>query len=136
LFLVSVLRLFGSRLGGGLLAAMPVVSDATLLVLSLSVMLSTVTFASGLWDWRHRYRGRPYRQIRLKIVFSITFLVLGAIAVLLHGTGMVFTDGTGLIDLASPVGVGTALVYLGLLAANMVVIATLGHVGGTLVFGK
>ena len=40
------------------------------------------------------------------------------------------------MDLASPSGLAVRLVYLGLLATNMLVVATLGHVGGTLVFGK
>lgn len=136
LFLISVVRLFNSRLGASLIDVMPLVADATLFVLALSVMLSTLTFVSGLWDWRHRYRGRPYRQIRLKIGFSIAFLAIGTVAVLLHGAGLVFTDGTGLVDLTSPGGLSAGLVYLGLLIANMAVLATLGHVGGTLVFGK
>ena len=118
------------------LARAPVIADATLVLLVLSVGLSVLTFASGLWDWNRRYRRRSYRQIRLKIAFSVLFLALGGLAIALHASGAVFSAVTGLVDLSSPVSVGLAMVELTLLAAGMVVIATLGHVGGTLVFGK
>jgi hypothetical protein len=119
-----------------LLTAAPVLADATLVLLVLSVGLSLLTFGSGLWDWNRRFRRRSYRQIRLKIVFSIVFLVFGLLAIGLHVSGLVFSGATGLVDFGSVLGVTLALVQLGLLAAGMVVIATLGHVGGTLVFGK
>jgi len=119
-----------------LLIRAPVLADAILVLLVLSVGLSTLTFASGLWDWNRRYRRRSYRQIRLKIAFSILFLVLGGFAITLHASGAVFSAGTGLVDLGSTMSVVLAVVELTLLAAGMVVIATLGHVGGTLVFGK
>jgi len=119
-----------------LLSRAPVIADATLVLLALSVGLSVLTFASGLWDWNRRYRRRSYRQIRLKIAFSILFLVLGGFAVALHASGAVFAAGTGLVDLGSTMSIVLAVVELALLAAGMVVIATLGHVGGTLVFGR
>lgn len=119
-----------------LLANAPVLANATLVLLVLSVGLSVITFGSGLWDWNRRYRRRPYRQIRLKIVFSVAFLILGAGAIGLHASGAVFSSSTGLVDLASPLAVVLAAVELAVLAAAMVVIATLGHVGGTLVFGR
>jgi uncharacterized protein YbaR (Trm112 family) len=119
-----------------LLARAPVIADATLVLLVLSVGLSVLTFASGLWDWNRRYRRRSYRQIRLKIAFSILFLVLGGFAIALHASGAVFSAGTGLVDLGSRVSIVLAVIELALLAAGMAVIATLGHVGGTLVFGK
>ena len=118
------------------LANAPVIADATLVLLVLSVGMSILTFGSGLWDWSRRYRRRSYRQIRLKIAFSVTFLVLGGVAIALHASGFVFADGSGLVDCSSPVSgvlAGTELVTL---LAGMVVIATLGHVGGTLVYGK
>jgi hypothetical protein len=121
---------------GPLLDSAPVVADATLVLLVLSVGLSILTFASGLWDWNRRYRRRSYRQIRLKIAFSVLFLALGGVAIALHASGIVFSAGTGLIDLGSTVSVVLAVVELALLAAGIVVIATLGHVGGTLVYGK
>jgi uncharacterized protein YbaR (Trm112 family) len=119
-----------------LLTRAPVLADATLVLLVLSVGLSIPTFVSGLWDWNRRYRRRSYRQIRLKIAFSILFLILGGLAITLHASGAVFSAGTGLVDLGSTISVALAAVELALLAAGMVVIATLGHVGGTLVFGK
>jgi len=119
-----------------LLTRAPVLADATLVVLVLSVGLSILTSASGLWDWNRRYRRRSYRQIRLKIAFSVLFLALGGIAIALHASGAVFSAGTGLVDLGSTTSVTLAVVELALLAAGMVVIATLGHVGGTLVFGR
>jgi len=118
------------------LARAPVVASATLVVLILSVGLSIVTLGSGLWDWNRRYRRRPYRQIRLKIFFSIAFLVLGAVAIGLHASGLVFSAATGLVDLASPLAVALAAVEMAILVAGMVVIAPRGHVGGTLVFGR
>jgi len=139
LFAVSAVNLVGTRLPAcwlQLVGKMPVVADLTLVLLTASVGLSTLTFASGYWDWRHRYRGRPYRVISLKILFSAVFLSLGAAASVLHGLGLVFAAGTGLVSFASPAQVVLAVVYLGLLTANMAVIATLGHVGGLLVHGK
>jgi hypothetical protein len=135
LILVSVLGPRAPGLGSWLAKA-PMVADVTLVLLVLSVGLSVLTFASGLWDWRHRYRGRPYWQIRLKIVFSAIFLMLGGIAIALHASGFVFQASTGLVDVASPMALGLAAVELTALALAMVVIATLGHVGGTLVFGR
>jgi len=135
LILASILRPFVPGLGSWFAGA-PVVADATLVLLALSIGLSILTFASGLRDWSRRYRRRSYRQIRLKIVFSIVFLVLGALAIALHASGVVFSPSTGLVDLASPVALAMAALEITLLAAGFVVIATLGHVGGTLVFGK
>jgi len=119
-----------------LLARAPTVSGATLVLLILSVGLSVVTLGSGLWDWNRRYRRRSYRQIRVKIVFSIAFLVLGAVAIGLHASGAAFSATTGLVDLASPLAVVLAAAEMAALTAGMVVIATLGHIGGTLVFGR
>jgi len=119
-----------------MLARAPVLADATLVLLVLSVGLSILTFASGLWDWNRRYRRRSYRQIRLKIAFSVLFLTLGGFAIALHTSGAVFSTATGLVDLSSPVSIVLATVELALLIAGMAVIATLGHVGGTLVYGK
>jgi uncharacterized protein YbaR (Trm112 family) len=121
---------------GSWLANAPMVANVTLVLLALSVGLSVFTFASGLWDWRRRYRGRPYRQITLKIVFSVLFLMLGGIAIALHASGFVFQASTGLVDVASPMALALAAVELTVLLLGMVVIATLGHIGGTLVFGR
>lgn len=135
LMVVSMARPFVPGLEPMLTRA-PVLADATLVLLVLSVGLSVLTFASGLWDWNRRYRRRSYRQIRLKIAFSILFLLLGGAAIALHASGVVFSGGSGLVDLGSPLSVALAAVEFALLVAGMVVIATLGHVGGTLVYGK
>lgn len=120
----------------GLLHRAPVLADAVLVLLVVSVAFAICTVASGLWDWAFRYRRRPYWQIRLKIAFSIIFLVLGGLAIALHAAGLVFASGSGLMDFASPLGIVSALLYIGALGANMIVLATLGHLGGTLVFGR
>jgi hypothetical protein len=119
-----------------LLDRAPVLADATLVLLVLSVGFSVVTFISGLRDWFRRYRRRPYAQIRLKIAFSMVFLVLGGLAIALHASGAAFSAATGLVDLGSPLALALAFFEIAVLSAGMVVIATLGHVGGTLVFGR
>jgi uncharacterized protein YbaR (Trm112 family) len=113
-----------------------VIADVTLVLLVASVGFSIVTFASGLRDWFRRYRRRSYAQIRVKIAFSLIFLLLGALAVALHASGAAFSSATGLVDLASPLALVLAAVEIAALATGMVVIATLGHIGGTLVFGR
>ncbi len=135
LFLASI---FGPHFPGlaPLLAKAPTIADATLVLLVLSVGLSVVTFASGLRDWKRRYRGRPYRQITLKIVFSVLFLALGGLAIALQASGAVFSASTGLVNFASPLAVALAVVEVCALLAGMIVVATLGHVGGTLVYGR
>jgi len=114
----------------------PVLADTTLVLLVLSVGFSVVTFFSGLRDWFRRYRRRPYAQIRLKIAFSLIFLMLGGLAIALHASGAAFSAGTGLVDLGSPLALALAFCEIAVLSIGMVVIATLGHVGGTLVFGR
>jgi phage FluMu protein Com len=136
LLLASLLERGGLEVGGRLAHGAAIVADATLVVLAISVGFSILTFASGLWDWATRYRRRPYRQIMLKIVFATAFLVLGGVAVALHAAGLVFSGGSGLLELRTLAGVASGLVYFVSLYAGMVVLATLGHVGGTLVFGR
>ena len=119
-----------------LLGRAPVLADATLVLLVLSVGFSVLTVVSGLRDWFRRYRRRPYAQIRLKIAFSVFFLVLGGLAIALHASGAAFSATTGLVDLASPLALVLAVFEIAVLGAGLVVIATLGHVGGTLVFGR
>jgi hypothetical protein len=119
-----------------LLERAPVIADATLILLVLSIAFSVLTFASGLRDWMRRYRRRPYAQIRLKIAFSVVFLILGVMAIALHASGAAFSAATGLVDLGSPLALALAILELVVLGLGMVVIATLGHVGGTLVYGR
>jgi hypothetical protein len=137
MLLASLLPRAGSSVGlAGLVSHAGVLADSVLLLLVVSVGAALTTLASGLWDWVFRYRKRPYWQIRLKIVFSIVFLVLGGLAIVLHASGLVFAADNGLMSLGSPLGLVVALAYLGVLSTAMVALATLGHLGGTLVFGR
>jgi len=133
---VSVAGVLGFGLRPGVLGSTALIEQATLVLLTVSVAFSLVTAASGLWDWAFRYRRRRYAQTSLKIVFAAAFLAVGALAVALHASGLVFSQTTGLMNLATIGGVIAGLVYLGLLATGMVLLATLGHVGGNLVFGR
>jgi len=135
LLIASILRPVMPSLAP-LLDRAPVLADTTLVLLVLSVGFSVVTFFSGLRDWFRRYRRRPYAQIRLKIAFSLIFLALGGLGIALHASGAAFSAATGLVDLGSPFAVTLALFEIAILSAGLVVIATLGHVGGTLVFGR
>jgi len=121
---------------GGLLGRAPVLADAVLVLLFVSVAFAIGTVASGLWDWAFRFRRRRYWQMRLKIAFSIIFLALGGLAIGLHAAGLVFVAGSGLMNFATPLGTISALLYIVALGVNMIVLATLGHLGGTLVFGR
>jgi hypothetical protein len=121
---------------GGSAATVATLERATLLLLGLSVCLSPLTIAAGVWDWRHRYGNRPYRVIRLKLVFSAAFVLLGGAALALHVSGAVFSPATGLLSGASPAQALAAVAYFTALGLGMIAIATLGHVGGNLVFGK
>jgi len=121
--------------GARLASYAPALASAILVLLVISVAAALATLASGLWDWNFRYRRRTYRQIRLKIACSIVFLVVGAAAIALHASGAVFA-GSGLMRLDSLAGLMAASVYLVTLGGDMIVLATLGHVGGTLVYGR
>jgi uncharacterized membrane protein len=119
-----------------LLAGAPLLADGVLVLLVIAVSFAALTFASGWWDWTFRFRQRPYRQIRLKIAFSLVFVVLGALAIALHASGLVFAGGSGLVESGSFAVLAATLAYVAILLVEMAVIATLGHVGGTLVFGR
>jgi uncharacterized membrane protein len=121
---------------GGSAATLATLERVTLLLLGLSVLLSPLTIAAGYWDWRHRYGARPYRIIRLKLAFSAAFVALGVVALALQASGAVFSASTGLLAAGSPLHALAAAAYFAALALGMIVIATLGHVGGNLVFGK
>jgi uncharacterized C2H2 Zn-finger protein len=132
LFVASLVAGWGAALGG----RAPLLADATLVLLVLAVAGALPTFASGLWDWNRRYRRRPYRQITFKIAGGVVFLAVGGLAIALHASGAVFSGTTGLMQLGSPLGLLAALLYLAALGAGMLVVAVLGHVGGTLVYGR
>jgi len=121
---------------GGSAATVAMLERVTLLLLAVSVVFSPLTIAAGIWDWRHRYGKRPYRIIRLKLVFAAAFVALGAAALALHASGAVFSPATGLLAGAAPLQAVAAAAYFAALGLGTIAIATLGHVGGNLVFGK
>lgn len=133
---VSTAGLLGFELRPTVLGSTRLIEQATLVLLAVSVTFSVVTTASGLWDWTFRYRGRRYAQTSLKIAFAIAFLAVGAAAIGLHASGLVFSPTTGLMNLATFGGVLAGFAYLAALSVGMVLLATLGHVGGKLVFGR
>jgi hypothetical protein len=109
-----------------------IIENVTFLMLSIAVFASALTFITGLIDWRYRYSGRPYRVITLKIILSSLFLVTGIAVVALHC--VVFQ--AGMIGFDNLINVLATIIYFTLMAAAMFILATLGHVGGYLVFGK
>ncbi len=110
----------------------PIINNVTLLMLVIAVVSSALTFLTGFVDWKQRYGGRPYRVIKLKLILSGIFLVVGLVTVVLHP--VVFS--AGIISFDSLVDVLTAVVYFIFMGAAMFMLATLGHVGGYLVFGR
>ncbi len=136
LAVLGAVVLLGASLQGSAAFPAAVVERSTLLLLSLAVVFSPLTIAAGLSDWWRRYGKRPYRIIRLKIAFSIAFVVLGAAALALHASGTVFSPATGLLAGGSVGHLLASAAYFAALGLGMVVVATLGHVGGNLVFGK
>lgn len=114
---------------------LPVVNNISMFMLLISVVFSFPTFLTGLRDWYYRYEKRRYRLINIKIIFSLLFFVLGFIAFLLHYSGLVFSPLTGTATLEG-INILFILVYFVLMLLNLIIIATLGHLGGLLVFGK
>lgn len=113
---------------------LPLVRDTTTIFLILSILFSPLTFLTGYIDWYYRYEKRPYRMIELKIIFSIIFFILGIFAILLQMSNLIF-DINGIL-IMRPINIIAFIFYLGVLIIEMIVIATLGHIGGLLVFGK
>jgi uncharacterized membrane protein len=108
------------------------IDNATFIFLFIAVVSSALTFLSGFWDWKTRYGGRPYRIITLKLILSAIFLGIGILLVALHY--FVFT--AGVIAFGDLLNVLATFMYFILLSAGMFMLATLGHVGGYLVYGK
>ncbi|MCX7771318.1 MAG: hypothetical protein N2202_09630, partial [Proteobacteria bacterium] len=137
-FIISVIQYFylqgGFTLDEIFLQYVPSVKKMSDIFLLLSVVFSLITFASGYYDWYRRYEKRKYRMITVKIYFSFLFLLLGVIAFILQTSGLIFA-GNGFVFF-NPLSVILACVYFLIMFANMCVIATLGHIGGLLVFGK
>lgn len=110
----------------------PVLDNITWIFLFIAVLSSGFTFLTGFLDWKQRYGGRPYRVITLKLVLSGLFIGIGIVILILHP--VVFT--AGVIPFENPVMIPVTFVYFVLMGSAMFMLATLGHVGGYLVFGK
>jgi hypothetical protein len=93
-------------------------------------------FAPGLGAWVFRYRRRPHWQVRLNVAFSIAFLALGGLAIAVHAAGLGLCRRQRAHAARRAARLLSGLLNLGALAVGMLVLATLGHVGGTLVFGR
>ncbi|MFH2129897.1 MAG: hypothetical protein ABIK68_05945 [bacterium] len=110
----------------------PIVGNVTLIMLSIAVVSSALTFLTGVLDWKSRYGGRSYRVITLKILLSGIFLIVGVVTVALH----LVVFNAGIISFDSLLAILAAIAYFILMGAGLFMLATLGHVGGYLVFGK
>lgn len=110
----------------------PVLDDTVLVFLAIAVVASGLTFLSGYLDWKKRYGGRSYRVITLKILLSSIFLVVGVATVILHTA--VFS--AGVISINGLFSLLAVAAYFILQGTGLFMLATLGHVGGYLVFGK
>ena len=108
------------------------INNVTLIMLIIAVGSSALTFLTGFVDWRYRFSGRSYRVITLKIILSTLFLIIGAVSIALH---FVIFNG-GIIALDNFMNIVAVIFYFGFMSAAMFMLATLGHVGGYLVFGK
>jgi len=109
-----------------------VIDNVTLIFLAIAVAASLLTFLSGYMDWKNRCGGRPYRVVTLKIILSAVFLPVGLLTVLLHPA--VFT--AGLIQIGGLLDLLAAVLYFVLISTGLFILATLGHVGGYLVYGR
>lgn len=110
----------------------PVIDNSTLILLVIAVVSSALTFLTGFVDWKSRYGGRWYRVTTLKLILSGIFLVVGIVAIALHR--VVFQ--AGMIGFDSFGNVVATIFYFLFMGAAMFLLATLGHVGGYLVYGK
>jgi len=97
-----------------------------LILFSVSLIGSFLTFGTGFLDWWTRYRHRHYRQIYDKIKLSILLWVIGIVAMVVRLKFV--TDG----DILSHAFV----LFLCLQGAMLLIVGIIGHIGGNLVFGK
>jgi hypothetical protein len=110
----------------------PIIDQSILFLLAVSVAAATMTFWTGYRDWKRRYGGRSYRIIALKIRLSFLYWITGLATVLLHP--LVFD--AGVIGFAGMVDYLVAVLYFITMGLSLFTLATLGHVGGYLVFGR
>ncbi|GAB4279163.1 MAG: hypothetical protein Kow0092_34960 [Deferrisomatales bacterium] len=93
-------------------------------LLILAVAVVPVSFATGLYDWKHRCRGLRVAVFYRKRKLAVALFVLGVAAVGLRATHPDPLAATGLAF-----GIYCALVF-----AMLPVVVLLGHYGGKLVF--
>lgn len=138
IFFISIIQYIylknGFTLDEAILLYVPSIKKMADIFLFVSIIFSTITFASGYYDWYMRYEKRKYRMITVKICFSLLFLVLGILSLFLQTSGLIFGENGFLI--LNTAGILLSCLYFLLMFTNMCIIATLGHIGGLLVFGK
>jgi len=136
-FYLLIISVYTKTLGTGISAfpfasSIPVIDNLIFLFLLIAIIASALTFLTGVIDWKKRYGGRSYRVITLKIILSGLFLAVGLGTLALH----LVVFEAGMIGFDSLISVLATIGYFGLFCAAMFILATLGHVGGYLVFGK
>lgn len=135
-FASFLLPAFGNHcFAGFLMFYLPKINNISQFFLITAVIFSLPAFFSGLYDWYYRYEKRRYKTITVKITLSIVFFVSGLLAFCLHYYGLVFSPETGLLTF-SMTNIFFAILYFLLMFANLIFLATIGHLGGLLVFGK
>ncbi|MBI3990636.1 MAG: hypothetical protein HY350_00655 [Candidatus Omnitrophica bacterium] len=104
----------------------PEMDRSGIILLAIGTFTAPIAFASGLFDWLKKYKGRPYFITRQKIGISIALLALSIICLIWRA----FTPQ--LLTVESPL----KWLYLLLLAILFALGVSLGHLGGRLVYGK
>ncbi len=108
-----------------LLTESPILENGAFVCAAFGALAAPVTIATGLADWKIRYKGYMTSVFRIKIVGSFVLWGLsGSAALLRYGN-------PGLAAL--PLG-GAGWLYAGLLGACLATCVVLGHYGGKLVF--
>lgn len=135
--LLLIISIYTNIVGIGDLSSLwdgylPIISNVIIVILFISTLSSILTFISGYFDWKLRYSKRPYRIISLKIYLSWLFLFLGTTMISLHG--IVFESGG--IAFSSFLEISATIIYFLFMTIALIALATLGHIGGYLVFGK
>lgn len=138
IFIVSFFDILSSKTGflldNSFFQYLPSIKKMADLFLIVSIIFSLFSFASGYYDWYWRYEKRKYRIISVKIYFSIFFIILGTLAFGLQISGLIFNH-SGFFIFQFP-NLLLGLVYFLTMFINMILLITIGHLGGLLVFGK
>lgn len=108
-----------------LFSGLPEFEHAASVMLLFGLLATPLAIATGLVDWKIRYRGQMTRVFRIKIIGATGLIVLSLPAFLIR---LYHPEVTAL-----PLGV-TGWLYAGLLGGCQVVCVVVGHYGGKLVF--